>query len=80
MKNTTENTFILNLSLNKYTVRAWGGAPETYLIKIERSLSKAVRIMQFKGNIESAQPLFQYLNIVLLATLKYQSSYNIQSS
>ena len=50
----------------EYGVLAWGGAPKTHLIKIERSLNKAVRIMLFKGKYESAQPLFQYLNIVPL--------------
>ena len=48
----------------EYGVLAWGGAPKTHLIKIERSLNKAVRIMLFKGKSESAQPLFQYLNSV----------------
>ena len=33
----------------KYDVLAWGGAPKTHLIKIERSLNKAVRIILFKG-------------------------------
>ena len=70
-------SYLLKLSLNRYAVIAWGGAPKTYLIKIERSLNEAVRIMLFQGKIESAQPLFQYLNILLL---RYQSSYSIQSS
>ena len=48
----------------KYGVLAWGGAPKTHLIKIERSFNKAVRIMLFKGKSESAQLLFQYLNSV----------------
>ena len=38
----------------EYGVLAWGGAPKTHLIKIERSLNKAVRIMLFKGKYESA--------------------------
>ena len=50
----------------EYGVLAKGVAPKIHLIKIERSLNKAVRIMSFKGKFESAQPLFQYLNIVLL--------------
>ena len=50
----------------EYGVLAWGGAPKPHLIKIERSLNKAVRIMLFKGKFESAQPLFQYLNVVPL--------------
>ena len=50
----------------EYGVLAWGGAPKPHLIKIERSLNKAVRIMLFKEKSESALPLFQYLNIVLL--------------
>ena len=48
----------------KYDVLAWVEAPKTHLIKIKRSLNKDVVIMLFKGKFESAQPLFQYLNIV----------------
>ena len=47
----------------EYGVLVWGGAPKTHLIKIERSLNKAVSIMLLKGKFESAQPLSQYLNI-----------------
>ena len=50
----------------EYSVLAWGEAPKTHLIKIERSLNEAVRMMPFKGKFESAQPLFQHLNIVPL--------------
>ena len=50
----------------EYGVLAWGGAPKTHIVKIERSLNKAVSIMLFKGKFESAQPLSQYLNIVPL--------------
>ena len=50
----------------KYDLLAWAEAPKTHLIKIKRSLNKAVTIMLFKGKFESAQPLFQYLNNVQL--------------
>ena len=60
---------------NEYGVLAWGGAPKTHLIKIERNLNKAVRIMLFKGKFESAHPLFQYLNFVPL-----HLSVNLQQS
>ena len=50
----------------EYSVLALGEAPKTHLIKIERSLNEAVRMMPFKGKFESAQPLFQHLNIVPL--------------
>ena len=38
----------------EYGVLACGGAPKTHLIKIETSLNKAVRIILFKGKLESA--------------------------
>ena len=57
--NTVENAWLP-------TGTAWGGALKKHLIKIERSLNKAVNIMLLKGKFESAQPLFQYLNIVPL--------------
>ena len=52
--------------LTEYDVLAWGGAPKMHLIKIKRNFNKALRIMLFKEKFESAQPLFQYLNIVWL--------------
>ena len=57
---------LYNAFIKPFTEYDGEGAPKRHLIKIERSLNKAVGIMLFQGKFESAQPPFQYLNIVLL--------------
>ena len=37
----------------EYGNLAWGGAAKSNLSKINRSLRKAIRIMMFKGNMET---------------------------
>ena len=50
----------------EYSNLAWGGAAKTNLAKINRSLRKAIRIMMFKGKMETVQSLYQYFNILPL--------------
>ena len=49
-----ENVWLLTGKAIEKSLLACGGAPKTHLIKIERSLNKAVRIILFKGKFESA--------------------------
>ena len=62
--------YILYFSLIKpyteYSNLAWGGAAKTNLAKINRSLRKAIRIMMFRGKMETVQSLCQYFNILPL--------------
>ena len=42
----------------EYGNLAWGRAAKTNLAKIDRSLRKAIRIIMFKGKMETVQPLY----------------------
>ena len=44
----------------------WEGATNTHLLKLMRSLNKAMRIMAFRSNYELAKPLHIYYKILPL--------------
>ena len=43
-----------------YVSLTWGGATNTYLLKLKRTLNKAMKIMVFRSKSESAKPLYIY--------------------
>ena len=49
-----------------YGSLTWGGTANTHLLKLERTLNKAVRIMAFRSKYKSAEPLFIYYKILPL--------------
>ena len=49
-----------------YRSLTWGGTTNTHLLKLKRTLNKAMRIMAFKSKHKSAKPLNVYYKILIL--------------
>ena len=49
-----------------YGSLTWGGTANTHLLKLKRTLNKAMRIMAFRNKYESAKPLYIYYKILPL--------------
>ena len=49
-----------------YGSLTWGGTANTHLLKLKRTLNKAMRIMAFRSKYESAKPLYIYYKILPL--------------
>ena len=49
-----------------YGILTWGGTTNTHLLKLNRTLNKAMRIMAFRSKYESVKPLDIYYKILPL--------------
>ena len=49
-----------------YRSLTWGGTTNTHLLKLKRTLNKAMRIMAFRSKYKSAKPLNVYYKILIL--------------
>ena len=49
-----------------YGSLTWGGTNNIHLLKLKRTLNKAMRIMAFRNKYESAKPLYIYYKILPL--------------
>ena len=60
---------IFNAFIKPYTDYgnlAWGGAAETHLTRLKRSMNKAIKAMAFKGKYDSPEPYYEYFKILTM--------------
>ena len=50
-----------------YRALRWGGATQSQLTKIDKSIKKSTRIMLFKGKYDLVKPFYEYLKILPLS-------------
>ena len=50
-----------------YRALRWGGATQSQLAKIDKSIKKSMRIMLFKGKYDLVKPFYEYLKILPLS-------------